>query len=1007
MSNQPSQSRRPTATVVRGALVAIVLAMMLCVPVAASPSSQFVPRCGVVLDRDLQPGSVELGQTVDVTLRLQVGCPNVKLSRQYSLAIAAWPSAAEADEVRAAARAFIAAVNLNGSAIGLVLGHSATPTELPPTQNRAALNQALDAYGPSAFGATTDDLLEMARRQLLGPGVPFGRRHIILVTHAGVRPGPAEELTNELIQTRFLAIWLTQLCLGGGCDPLPRTENRAAADRAALDGHLAELAVRPARLSADQILIRDEFAGRVQYVFPSANPPPTRLGETVEVGGQPLAGRGFIEWTIEEPPDAITASYRIRPSTLGDVETHGRLVVEIVDTLARWDRSGLDGARVVVRPAPPAASRCRVSGGAEAGPGPVQLGAMTPVTLTLVAQCQDDRQPADVVLLLDRSLSTRGEPLEQLRSAAGVFFDLVDLTLARVAVVMYNDRPELRQGFSQDRDALRRSLDDLISAGNTNPRAAVDLARQLLAARRADAVPLIVLMYDGHLNVDPTPAVEWARMEGIRIATVCSGGECAHDLASPPEYDVRLEDGRALADFWQRLAAALTHKGLDWLTVVHYPISAFPFSAPWPPGSAAPTLLDDGALQWRRDGLLGDRAQILYRLSAAGTGQWPVARRLEVLWADRDGGTGAGAIAVPELEVLLPPHEGPCTPLVGERGVALASVDVGDPLTVTTRIDIACPPADVPFRVAFVIDHSRSMGFLDRLANARRAVGAFLGKVASKQWQFALVTFNDQVTHAVPLTENVDQILSVLDQLLPEGETNISAAIDRATELLPNEDEGVPRVMIVLTDGRNSAGPGPMIQAAARAQAAGITISTVCMADCDPQLADVASDPSFHFAVPDASDLAALFEQLAVQLLRSLAQLEITDRIGPDLAYGAAPSPPPWYADVDELVWRFGVLPVGGMTVTHGLVGLTPGRHPVSLISRVDYRYQETDGRLYLPVPLVEVRGTAEPGGRLPTLPAPPTAAPTATPTATATQPRTPGVPGGRVFLPLVANGAP
>jgi len=110
------------------------------------------------------------------------------------------------------------------------------------------------------------------------------------------------------------------------------------------------------------------------------------------------------------------------------------------------------------------------------------------------------------------------------------------------------------------------------------------------------------------------------------------------------------------------------------------------------------------------------------------------------------------------------------------------------------------------------------------------------------------------------------------------------------------------------------------------------------------------------------------------------------------------------------LNWRFDRLPVGGVAVTHWLDGTSPGRHPVSLRTRVDYvasvkTGHPEDGTFYLPVPAVDVQGTVTPATPLPTLPPPSTPtttpSPTVTPSPTLTPTATPER-GWVVYLPMV-----
>jgi uncharacterized protein YegL len=510
-------------------------------------------------------------------------------------------------------------------------------------------------------------------------------------------------------------------------------------------------------------------------------------------------------------------------------------------------------------------------------------------------------------------------------------------------------------------------------------------------------------MYDGNIGLDPAGAAEWARMESIRIATVCSGGTCPV-LASSPEFYVRLEDSEGLARMWQRLVEGLAQRGLEWLVVSQDPNAAFPHRGAG--GDAdPPTVLPDGTLQWRRDTLMGRYVSLSYQLSAEGTGHWPIARRLEVLWGETDGNMGWGTLPVPELQVDIPEPYGPCEVAASERSAIPSVVNVGEEFEVRTHFDLLCPPDDAPFHIVFVIDHSRSMSALDRMENARHAVEAFLDQV-SGQWLFGLVAFNDTVTHVVPLTEEKSAVLDELATIQPDGQTNISAAIDRALELLEeaSPDQGepeVPRAIILLTDGENSAGFDPVRRSATRAKEAGVNVFAVCVGDCDPQLPSAASDPSYYFDVPDPADLVKLFERLATEMIRTLGQLFIEDFIGPDLELAPEePSPLPSDVEPGRLEWTFEVLPVGGITLTHRLTGLTQGRHPVSLTTSVGYSTRQSAGQFYLPSPAIEIVGSETPATPAPTL------APLITPSATPTQPTpaTPVVRAHAIYLPSTLN---
>jgi hypothetical protein len=254
------------------------------------------------------------------------------------------------------------------------------------------------------------------------------------------------------------------------------------------------------------------------------------------------------------------------------------------------------------------------------------------------------------------------------------------------------------------------------------------------------------------------------------------------------------------------------------------------------------------------------------------------------------------------------------------------------------------------------------------------------------------------------VTENRSAVIDVLDDLTAGGATNIGSAIERARQLLVEGRSEVPQIMIVLTDGVNSAGSGPVLTAAINAKSDGIVLIAVCAGgECDPVLPQAASDPTYYFSVPDAADLLSLFEQLGAQLIRSVTTLQLEDHLAPWIGLSALPARPlPDAAGADWLRWRFDLLPVGGISLTHQIVPQRIGVLPVSRFTTIEYTTygpdgQPAEGRAFLGAPRVEVIGTPTPGPSLPTLGPPPLHSPT--PTATAERPPS------RAFLPRLDRG--
>ena len=105
----------------------------------------------------------------------------------------------------------------------------------------------------------------------------------------------------------------------------------------------------------------------------------------------------------------------------------------------------------------------------------------------------------DVVLVLDRSGSMGGEPLEQTKEAAVKFIDTVFEKESRVSVVTYDDRAFIDCGLTDNQQELEASIDGIYSGGSTNMYEGLEQADNILQNSQADR-KIVVLMSDGLPN---------------------------------------------------------------------------------------------------------------------------------------------------------------------------------------------------------------------------------------------------------------------------------------------------------------------------------------------------------------------------------------------------------------------------------------------------------------------------------------------------------------------------
>lgn len=144
------------------------------------------------------------------------------------------------------------------------------------------------------------------------------------------------------------------------------------------------------------------------------------------------------------------------------------------------------------------------------------------------------RAPIDTVVVLDRSGSMSGEPLDSVTRATA---ELVKLAGAndRIGVVAFDDDVDLVLPLAHhDGDQAARRVRGLRPGGSTNLSGGWLKAMEMLAAsRRPDAVTRILLLTDGHANAgvrDAGQLAELARSAGKQgITTTCIGFDDGYD----------------------------------------------------------------------------------------------------------------------------------------------------------------------------------------------------------------------------------------------------------------------------------------------------------------------------------------------------------------------------------------------------------------------------------------------------------------------------------------------
>lgn len=164
-----------------------------------------------------------------------------------------------------------------------------------------------------------------------------------------------------------------------------------------------------------------------------------------------------------------------------------------------------------------------------------------------------------------------------------------------------------------------------------------------------------------------------------------------------------------------------------------------------------------------------------------------------------------------------------------------------------------------PVDVVFALDRSESFAVQNRVGRSKVAIIEFLGRLGDTGEKVGLVLFNKVVDLPQPLTTDKQSVYSLLVNVPIGSDTALGDAIKvAADELLgPRHVPGHRPVLIIFSDGENTAGSEPVTQANA-AKARGIRIFTVSSwenVDGD-ELRKIASSPADYYYTPGTHDMA-------------------------------------------------------------------------------------------------------------------------------------------------------
>jgi Mg-chelatase subunit ChlD len=499
-----------------------------------------------------------------------------------------------------------------------------------------------------------------------------------------------------------------------------------------------------------------------------------------------------------------------------------------------------------------------------ARPPRLPLGGTVDVTLTVDGHCPGRYDPVQVAIVMDTSRSMNFDAaLARAREGVLTLLAALDPRAAEVALVSFDEGALLELPLTRNLAEVAARVSALEAWGDTWMGAGIDLAVQELTGPRADAAArrIIVLVTDGVPKDEPWDAADAARAAGLIVHALVFPTAEFDPFFLPPLGALTGDMDRVWLDPDATGVSALADDLVRYRpeTGVFEQITVndvVPVNMTYLEGSAAPPATWEAStrtLTWTFGRRAADAPLLLtYRLRPLAVGTWPTNVEATAPYRDALGNDGRLVFPVPEVEVYAP------------------AARLFLPLTTTG----ACLRKGGALDVVLVVDTSSSMAESgpngrSKLDAARAATMAFLRLLAWPTDHAALVTFDRTAVRRTGLTGDLSVLDAALGGLTTTEGTHIDLGLTEARAVLAEGARpGATTAVVLLTDGLNNDGPGPVRIAADRLRAAGVLVFAIGLGiDVDAALlAAVATAPDGYYPSATTADLAAIYRRISARL---------------------------------------------------------------------------------------------------------------------------------------------